>query len=357
MANENNTVKIDEVKDSALTNDSGSGATKGKAGLPVGNNNNGEAMNTIDPKDGPSSKAEVISYTASHLAGLDTETAMAFFAKLKAEYASKDATNGGGRGTAKGASNKDSIKTYKEDLELVFASDDSLSEDFKTKAATIFEASIEAAITLETVRVLEALETENEAKLAEAIAAVTTELSEKVEAHLAHVTEKWVAENQKAVEASLRVEAVESFMEGLKDLFAEHYVSIPADKVDVVETLSTQVEELEAKINEEVATALTLRTELAALKAVGVLESKLEGLTDTQKDRVRKLAEAFEVTEGYETKINTLVEAVATGKVTDGTQTLAEDTLADPVDVIEEEVKLDPTMAMYVNSISRTTQR
>ncbi len=140
-------------------------------------------------------------------------------------------------------------------------------------------------------------------------------------------------------------------MEGLKDLFAEHYVSIPADKVDVVETLSTQVEELEAKINEEVATALTLRTELAALKAVNVLESKLEGLTDTQKDRVRKLAETLEA------KVATLVEAVATGKVSDGSQTLTEDTVTDPVEVIEETKTLDPKMAIYVKTASRTAQR
>lgn len=341
--------QIDEKKDAAGVNDDGVNPTKGKAGLPVGNNNNAEPMPTIDPKDGPSSKAQVITYTAQYLQGLDTETAVAFFNKLKAEFSAKDATYGNGHGTWKGASNAGSLA--KEDLDLVFASDDSISEDFKTKATTIFEAAVAAAVTVEIAR----LEEETETKLTEAIASVTEDLTQKVDDHLAHVTEKWMEENKATVEAALRVEAADSFMEGLKALFAEHYVSVPADKVDVVETLTTQVEELEAKINEEVETAIALRKELSTLKAAAVLESALDGLTDSQKDRARKLAEAIDVSDDYAEKVSTIVESVVGSSST--AKPLNEDSLVDPVEPADKKAAIDPVMEIYAQTISRTKKR
>lgn len=340
---------IDEVKDSALTNDSGAGATKGKAGLP-NSNSNSEAMPTIDAKNGPSSKAEVIKYTAQHLQGLDPETAVAFYNKLVADFKSKDATYGGGKGTWAGASNAGSLA--KEDLDIVLGSDESLSEEFKAKVATIFEAVVSAAVTVEIAR----LEEETEAKLSEAVAEITAELTEKVEGHLNHVTAKWIEENKLAVESSLRVEAAESFMGALKSAFAEHYVSIPSESVDVVESLTDQVETLEARVNEEVEIAVALRKELNTLKSASVLESALEGLTDTQKDKVRKLAETVEIGDDFAAKVSTLVEAVAPKAASQAV--LSEDTMNEPVGISEEKtVTLDPVMASYVTSISRTKVR
>lgn len=322
------------------------------ASLP-NSNSNSEAMPTLDDKGSGLSKSQIVQFVTDYVAGLDKGTAVDFYNKLKAEYEAKDATNGGGRGTAKGAGNADSIKTVaKEDLELVIGSDESLSEEFKTKVATIFEAALATAISAEVAR----LEEETEAKLEEAVAAVTEELTEKVEGRFEHLKAGWLEENKLAVEAALRVEAVDSFMSGLKTLFAEHYVSVPEDKVDVVESLSTQVEDLEARINEEVETAVALRKELNALKAEKILESKLEGLTDTQKDKVRKLAETVDVDDAYATKVTSLVEAV-TNKTE--TKTLVEDSTIDPVEPAEKVAPTvtDPIMAAYAASLARTVKK
>lgn len=308
---------------------------------------NGEPMPTLDTKNGPSSKAEVIKYLSNMVVGMSFEEMTAFFAKLSANQHSKDATYGGG---ANGTVSAASIKTHKEDLDALLAGAE-LTEEFQAKAATIFEAVLESKMIL----VQAELEEANEAKLAEAVEATKTELAGKVNDFITAIAEKYQEDNKLAIKASLQLEAVESFMKGLKGLFAEHYVSIPDDKVDVVEALSTEVDEVEAKLNDSIAENVELRKKLRAFEAKAVLESTLEGLTDTQKDRVRALAEAVEITsiDDYTAKVVTLKEAVVEPKA----KTLNEDSLADAVEPIVEGKRtpaIDPVMASYLAAARRT---
>jgi hypothetical protein len=344
------TKKIEEATDMiGGKSDSGNPVSTGNthANRIADAGNNAEPTPGIDPKDGPSTKAEVIMYTADYLAGLTQIDALDYYYKLVNDIRAKDATYSGGNTQATTA--MASIAT-KEDLELVFASDESLSEDFKSKASTIFEAAIKAAITVETAKLEEA----NEAKLEEAVESVKADLATRVGDFLDYVAEGWVKENKLAIEASIRTEAVDSFLSGLKGLFAEHYVDVPADKVNVVESLTAEVEATEAKLNEETAKNIALSKELRAVKAAAILESKMEGLTDTQKDKFRSLAGVYEDTsvEEYDAKLTTIAEAVATKSA----PVLREDTTVDPVEPEAAAKVIDPQMAVFLSALKRTAR-
>lgn len=347
MSENTNVTEVTDMNNQNTTNDPVASGVA--ANRPADKTGNGESMPTLDTKNGPSSKAEVIKYLGNLVVGMSFEEMTAFFNSLKAAQTSKDATYGGSNTTANAAT----IKTHKEDLDALLAGAD-LSEEFQTKAATIFEAVLEAKMVL----VQAELEEANEVKLAEAVEATKAELATKVNDFITAIAEKYQEDNKLAIKAALQVEAVESFMKGLKGLFAEHYVSIPEDKVDVVEALSTEVEEIEAKLNASLAESVELRKKLREIEAKAVLESTLEGLTDTQKDRVRALAEAVEVTTvaEYTAKIVTLKEAVAKPEV----KTLNEDALADAVPAAEAEKRtasVDPVMAAYVQAARRTVAK
>lgn len=307
-----------------------------------------EAMPTLDTKNGPSSKAEVIMYTADYIAGLTNDNAMAFFDRISADIKSKDATYTGGTR----ASTTAMASLSKEDLDLVFSADDTLSEEFKAKASTIFEAAVQATIIAERVKLEEA----NEVKIVAAATEVKEELTKRVGDFLDYMAETFVKENKVAIETNIRTEAVDSFLGGLKGLFAEHYVDIPADKVDVVESLTVENESLETKLNEETAKNVELHAELRTMKAATVLESKLEGLTDTQKDKFRALAGIYEggPLDAYEAKLTTISEAVSVKS----TPALNEDITVDAVEAEATRAPvIDPQMQMYVDAIKRTANR
>lgn len=349
---------IAEVSDMTGQNQSADPAAKGKmnsnriadAGGP------GDPMPQVDPKDGPSSKAEVIMYTADYIAGLNNDNAMAFYYKIVNDIRAKDATYTGG--TTASTTAMASLATHKEDLDLVFASDESLSEEFKSKATTIFDAAVKASIIAETVKLEEAFE----AKIEEVSETVRAEISERVTSFIDYVAEKWLEQNKLAVEASIRTEAADTFLTGLKGLFAEHYIDIPADKVNVVETLSAQNDTLEAQINEETAkvveakkTIESLELEINSLKAAAVLESSLEGLTDVQKEKVRKLVGVYESgsLEDYTTKITTISESVVSAPA----KMIKEDATIDPVDAPEKAPVVSPEMKAYLEFSSRFKNR
>lgn len=311
-----------------------------------------DPMPTLDTKNGPSTKAEVIMYTADYIAGLNNDNALEFFNKIAAEIKAKDATYTGG--TRASTTAMASLMT-KEDLDLVFASDESLSEDFKAKASTIFEAAVGAAIVATQAKLEEAYE----AKLEEATTVVRGEVNERITKFVDFVAERWLEENKKAIEAQIRTEAVDSFLGGLKNLFAEHYVEIPADKVDAVESLAAQADALEAQVNEESnknieanAKIVALETEITALKAAAVLEATIEGLTDTQKDKVRSLVGVYESgsLEDYTTKVTTISETV----VVVPAKTINEDTTIDPVDAPQGEAAVPAEMKAYLDFIRRS---
>jgi hypothetical protein len=345
---------IAEVSDMTNQNKANDPVAKGKLDSKRIADNGGaaEPMPTLDTKNGPSSKAEVIMYTADYIAGLTNDNALEFFNKIAAEIKAKDATYTGG--TRASTTAMGSLMTHKEDLDLVFASDESLSEEFKSKASTIFEAAVKASIIAETAKLEEAFD----AKLEEVSETVKEELNTRVTSFIDYVAEKWLEQNKLAVEASIRTEAADTFLSGLKNLFAESYIDIPADKVNVVESLAAQNDILESQINDETSknveakkTIESLELEINTLKAAAVLESSLDGLTDVQKEKVRSLVGVYEggSLDDFSAKITTISETVVSAPA----KMIKEDSTIDPVDAPAREVAIDPDMKMYVDFMKR----
>lgn len=199
-----------------------------------------------------------------------------------------------------------------EDVEALFAGEE-LSEDFKLKAKTIFEAAVKAKVDSEIVRIEEAYaET-----LEEQVQSIQEELSSNVDDYLNYVVEQWVSENEVAIEAGLRSELTEEFISGLRNLFAEHYIDIPEDKVNVVEEMSAKVEELEAKLNEEIDRNVALNKVINESKQFEILVDACDGLTDTQAEKLKSLAEGIEFTSAdeYAQKVSIIKESYFTTSV------------------------------------------
>ena len=182
-----------------------------------------------------------------------------------------------------------------------------LSEEFKEKAKTIFEAAINAKV----ASIKEEIEAEYAAKLAEEVEAAKESLAERVDSYLEYVSDEWFEENALAIEAGLKTEMTESFLEGMKGLFEEHYVSIPEEKYDVLESMVEKLDDMETKLNEQIEKNIALNGRLAESVADGILDDVSEGLASTQKEKLASLSESveFESEESYREKLETLKES------------------------------------------------
>ena len=218
-----------------------------------------------------------------------------------------------------------------------------LSEEFAEKAKTIFEAAIKAKLAEEHTKLVEHFAKEHEEKLAVA----KKELSEEVNGTVNYAIGQWVEENQVAVDRGIRNEITEDFIAGLKNLFEEHYISIPDDKVDAVESMATSIREMEERLDEQVKANVKLQTRLNENTKKVILNTVSEGLVDTQKDKLAALAEGIEFTseEEYSKKIKTLKESYFKGDAPK-VASAADET---PV----EEVATTPAMNAYVDALSR----
>jgi len=207
-----------------------------------------------------------------------------------------------------------------------------LSEDFKAKAKTIFEA----AITSKVAEVKEALEAQYEEKLTEGVLEATEELKERVDSYLEYVADEWVNENELAIEQGLKTEMTESFLGGMKSLFEEHYVTIPEDKYDVLESMVEKLDDMETKLNEQIEKNIGLNKRLAESSADSVLAQVSEGLAQTQKEKLASLSESveFESEEEYREKLETLKESYFSNKP--ATSSAKTETLSEGVDVSSE---------------------
>ena len=196
--------------------------------------------------------------------------------------------------------------SFKEDIDAMFADDDTISEDFKSKATTIFEARVNDRVS----QITEELEAQYAGMLEEAVEQIKTDLTEKVDDYLNYVVEQWMEENQLAIESGLRAELAEEFIAGLRNLFAEHYVDVPAEKVDLVDELATKVEELESKLNEEMERNIEFSKALVESYKAEVTRQVCEGLTTTQFEKIKSLAESvdYSTEEEYKEKIETIRE-------------------------------------------------
>jgi hypothetical protein len=246
---------------------------------------------------------------------------------------------------------KDALKEkMKEDMDALFTGEN-LSEEFVQKASTIFEAAVIARA--------EEVIAEAEAQLVEefeaAVEEVKEDLAAKVDDYLNYMVEEWIKENEIAIEKGLRAEIVEDFITGLKGLFEEHYIDIPADKVDVVEELTAKVEELEEAYNEQIKSAIEMKKELNEHKKFEAIYAACEGLTQTQVEKLKSLAEGVEFTtdEEFATKLSTLKESYFKADVK-----VADSSDLDEV-LVEEEKKEkiisdDPSISIYAKTISQT---
>ena len=197
----------------------------------------------------------------------------------------------------------------KDDIDALTEGED-LSDAFKSKASTIFEAAVQAKVNQVMVEREQELEEQMNQRLTEELESYVQEIVEKVDNYLNYVSEEWVKDNKLAIEKGIRSELTEGFLVGLKDLFTEHYITIPEEKVDVVDDLFGKVEELEKDLNEQVQKNVDAQAELTKIKKEKVLTSLTKDLTETQKEKVAELAENVEAddAEEYEQKVEVLKE-------------------------------------------------
>jgi len=232
-----------------------------------------------------------------------------------------------------------------EDVNALLGGED-LSEEFKNKAKTIFEAAINAKV----AEVKEGLEAQYQDKLAEEIEAAKESLAERVDSYLEYVADEWFEENALAVEAGLKTEMTESFLEGMKGLFEEHYVSIPEDKYDVLESMVEKLDDMETKLNEQIEKNISLNGRLSEATADGILDQVSEGLAQTQKEKLASLSESveFESEAQYREKLETLKESYFNSrKESSAAKT---ETLSEGVDHSGSESHSD-TMAAYLRTL------
>ena len=233
-----------------------------------------------------------------------------------------------------------------EDVNALLSGED-LSEEFKEKAKVIFEASINAKIT----DIENQLNEQYEKALNEQVEEIKVELTERTDAYLEYVADEWLKENALAVENGIKTEMTESFMEGMKKLFEEHYVTLPEDKYDVLENMVDKLDEMETKLNEQIEKNVALNQKLGESTAQTVFNNVAEGLAVSQKEKLQSLAESveFESEESYRGKIETLKESYFGQKKTTSTASA-------PQELKEEAAHVEPAtgaMATYLEALGR----
>jgi len=229
-----------------------------------------------------------------------------------------------------------------------------LSEEFQDKARTIFEGAIRSKV----AEIKEELQESYAQALVEELDKIKEGLTERVDAYLEYVADEWMDENKLQVEAGLKTEMTESFLEGMKSLFEEHYVTVPEEKYDVLNSMVDKLDEMENKLNEQIDRNVALNRRLAESNADGVFASVAEGLADTQKEKLATLAEnvEFESETDYREKLVTLKESYFPTKTSapkSTSENLSEEVSTD--EVISEETT--PRMQAYLDVLSRAAKK
>ena len=246
------------------------------------------------------------------------------------------------------SSGNDSVSA---DVEALLQGEE-LSEEFQTKAKTIFEAAINSKVDA----IQQELETVYSEKLAEEMESTKTSLTERVDSYLEYVADEWLQENQLAVDQGLKAEMSESFMTGLKGLFEEHYVSVPEEKYDVLESMVNKLDEMESKLNEQIDRNVALNKRLSESTSDGILSDVSEGLAVTQKEKLASLAESveFESEQNYREKLVTLRESyfptTAPSAQRDNTEFIAEGSNNDTP-------KVSGNVANYLTALQRFSKK
>jgi len=248
---------------------------------------------------------------------------------------------------------KDEMKEefdIEEDVNALLYGED-LSEEFQEKARTIFESALRSKVN----QIRESLEVQYEERLVEEVQSIKEELEERLDAYLEYVSEEWVDENSLAIETGIKEELTESFLGGLKQLFEEHYVSIPEEKYNVLESMVEKLDDMETKLNEQIEKNIHLNKRLSESVADRIFNSISDGLATTQKEKLASLAESveFESESEYREKLETLKESYFPSRVVSSTATV--ETLSEGVDVVPE--YHSDSMNAYLRTLSTVAKR
>ena len=237
---------------------------------------------------------------------------------------------------------------FTEDVNALVAGEE-LSEEFRERAVTIFEAAVTSKVNAEVAALQEAFE----ATLVEEIESIKTELAEKVDDYLTYAAQSWMEENALQVEHGIKSDIAESFFDGLKNLFIEHNVGVPEEKFNLLDGLAVELDEMEDKLNEQIDTNIALNKQLGEFVKMEIVIECATGLSETQKEKLASLAEGveFETEEDFRNKVNTIKESYFTRKAE-----LAEASASDPTEEASEplvEETNSTTMSKYVDALAR----
>lgn len=256
---------------------------------------------------------------------------------------------------AKVAMMRDKMKQLgvKEDIDAIFSGED-LSEEFKSKVGTVFEAAVIARA----VNVVEEMEKEILQAAAETIEEAKAQIEEQVDSYLNYMVEQWMEENKLAVTSGLKMEIAEEFMADIKAVFESHNINLPEEKLDVMEAMSAENEELKQKLNDVLHSNIDLKKEVNEAKKVQIVTKVCEGLTATQAEKVKTLAEGVEFTteREYSEKLSIIREQYFSNKVKTTAATPVVESV-DPAPATDESAMVSPLMERYVRSIGKTLPR
>jgi len=248
-----------------------------------------------------------------------------------------------------GKKKMDESISIEEDVDALLAGEE-LSEEFRDKAKLIFEAAINSKIS----EIYESLESHYENQLVEQVEEIKSELTERVDSYLEYVSDEWLQENALVVEQGLKTEMTESFLQGMKGLFEEHYVTIPEDKYDVIESMVDKLDEMETKLNEQIERNIALNQRLAESVADVILSDVSEGLATSQKDKLASLSESveFESETDYREKLATLREAYFPRNA--GAQRGYSEVISEEADYTQ---PVSGAMESYLQTLSRVSKK
>lgn len=303
-----------------------------KAKARKGDKSNSEKM--------PKTKAGMINAAYTKMAGMKKEDLAGALTQLMGEDVDLD-----DEALVAEASNVD----FSEDLNALVESEATLSEEFKAKTAVIFEAAIKSKLAEEVTR----LEASYEEELTEAVSSTKAELVEKVDSYLNYVVENWMKENQLAVQNGLRTEIAEKFMNSLKDLFTESYIEVPESKVDLVDELAQEVEELEEALNKSTEKAIEVSEELEVMKRATVISEASADLATTQAEKLASLVEDIDFVD-----VDTFTTKVQTIKESYFTKTIVESSIDEEIDDADGDFVEAPSdvMSQYISAIRQSSK-
>ena len=290
----------------------------------------------------PKTKAGMINAMHGMMTGMKKDKLMAAYGKMMGEDVSVDDIED----TIAEDQELDIKVDFSDDLNALVESEATLSEEFKAKTAVIFEAAVKAKLSQEIDRLEEAYKEELETELA----STKEQMVEKVDSYLNYVVETWMEENRVAVQAGLRTEIAETFMNKMKDLFVESYVEVPESKVDLVDELASANEELEESYNDAMTKSIALAEELEDLKRDAVIREASKDLAETQVEKLKTLAEDidFEDEETFAQKVATIKEAYFAKKTAESA--IVEDTTDEDTPSVE----VSDVMSQYLNAIRKS---